>query len=319
MCLLTVMIIWAVLGVSTSNSLHENIVTLMDNVVVLRVPQIKGSRVSVLLTCGQAYENAPVFWKKNGLKIEDPKQGNQIQVEVEEAQGGNFTCHQAPSGVYLNHTVVFVQLDSDTRPSILVESVPGEGYIHCSAPNYEGSFRCTWKRDQSRSKATVLLVKSDRNTEKIRCDLDADGSGILCHDENCSFKEEQQRVSLIVYIYNSYLLEGYTKTFYLREIAKPGKLPNLRISGNVSSWDYPALWSKPCTFFSLQFQVKVVQHGRSCNIDEHIVLSVTDKPQYEIPIKSRRYTFCVRAQDKFTEGPWSHWSHCKVNKSQVTC
>ncbi len=35
-------------------------------VVVLRVPYGVGSRVYVPLTCGEAYQDQPVFWKKNG-------------------------------------------------------------------------------------------------------------------------------------------------------------------------------------------------------------------------------------------------------------
>lgn len=35
-------------------------------VLVLRVPYGLGTRVNVPLTCGEAYENQPVFWQKNG-------------------------------------------------------------------------------------------------------------------------------------------------------------------------------------------------------------------------------------------------------------
>lgn len=36
------------------------------------------------------------------------------------------------------------------------------GHIHCSAPNYKGSFHCSWKRTQLRSDASVVLVKAER-------------------------------------------------------------------------------------------------------------------------------------------------------------
>lgn len=32
----------------------------------LRVPSFTGSMVHVPLTCGEAFQNEPVFWKKNG-------------------------------------------------------------------------------------------------------------------------------------------------------------------------------------------------------------------------------------------------------------
>lgn len=38
-------------------------------VLVLRVPYGVSSRVFVPLTCGEAYENQPVFWKKNGNNL----------------------------------------------------------------------------------------------------------------------------------------------------------------------------------------------------------------------------------------------------------
>lgn len=56
--------------------------------------------------------------------------------------------------------------------------------------------------------------------EKIPCELDADGLGVHCQDTNCPYKEEQQRISLTVYIYSFSRLEAYTKAFYLREIGK---------------------------------------------------------------------------------------------------
>lgn len=58
------------------------------------------------------------------------------------------------------------------------------------------------------------------NWEKIPCELDADGSGVYCQSDNCSYKEEQHNIVLTVYIHNYSRLEAYTKVFYLREIGK---------------------------------------------------------------------------------------------------
>ncbi|XP_028277609.1 interleukin-12 subunit beta [Parambassis ranga] len=308
--------LWAVLGHASSH----NIRTLMDNVVVLRVPEVMGSKVNVPLTCGDAYESQPVFWKKNGMMLESPLEGNQVTVEVEEMNGGNYTCHLGPSGEYLNHTMILVQLDPDNRTVILEEKSPSEGYIHCSAPNYKGSFHCTWTREMSRSHAVVLLVKAQRYMEMIPCELDADGSGVHCQDANCPYKEEQHRIFLTVYIHSHARLEGYTKSFFLREIVRPAKLPNLHVSdGTVFSWDYPTSWEKPCTFFGLHFEVKVVHSEDSCNNERPIMHNTTDKTMYDVTVRKKKYVFCVRAQDKYTSGPWSHWSQCTVNKGSVMC
>lgn len=266
------MVLYAVLCYASSESTEDNIETLMDNVVVLRVPYGVGTRVYVPLTCGEAYENQPVFWKKNGVDLKPALQGNQVKVLVEEMDGGNYSCHLGPDGEYLNHTMILIRLDPDNRTVILKEKSPEEGHIHCSAPNYNGSFHCTWTRTESRSNAAVLLVKASRSFEKINCELDADGSGVHCQDANCPYKEEEHRISLTIYIHSFSRLEGYTKAFYQREIVRPERLPNLHSSdGKLFSWSYPDTWEKPCTFFGLQFQVKVVHHKQSCHSEEYIL------------------------------------------------
>ncbi|XP_023285115.1 interleukin-12 subunit beta-like [Seriola lalandi dorsalis] len=318
---LLLIVMYAALCGANTDSQQENIETLMDNVLVLRVPYGQGSMVYVPLTCGEAYQNQPVTWKKNGMELNPPLQGNQIKVLVEEMNGGNYTCHLSPNGEYLNHTVILVQLDPDNRTVILEEKSPEEGHIHCSASNYKGAFDCTWTITQSRSNAAVLLVKAERHLEKIPCELNADGSGVHCDYASCPYGEEQQRISLTVYIHSYSRLESYTKVFYLREIVRPEKLSHLRISeGKVFSWSYPDTWETPVTYYGLQFQVKLVNHGHSCNSDEHIMQhSITDDTKYEVTVKAKKYVFCVRAQDRHTRGPWSHWSQCTVNKQDVHC
>ncbi|XP_004076195.1 interleukin-12 subunit beta [Oryzias latipes] len=312
---LSVAICWA-----SSDSHQENVETLTDNVVVLRVPHDHGIVSRVPLTCGQANDNKPIFWRKNGEEFMPPLEGNQVTVMVKEMDGGNYTCHLGPSKEYLNHTVILVQLDPDNRTVILEKKSPEEDHIHCSAPNYKGSFHCTWKKTKYRSHASVLLVKAERYLDSIPCVLDADGLGVHCQDAACPYKEEQYRISLTVYIHSYALLEAYTKSFYLREIVRPAKLPNLRISqGKNFSWDYPESWEKPCTFFGLQFQIKVVPSGHSCHSGEFIMNNTTEQTSYEINFKPKKYIFCVRAQDKHTHGPWSQWSQCTVNKREVKC
>ncbi|XP_041808000.1 interleukin-12 subunit beta-like [Chelmon rostratus] len=313
-------VLCAALCCATSGTNQNNIETLMDNVLVLRVPYGVGTKVHVPLTCGEAYQNQPVFWKKNGMDLKPALQGNQVKVLVEEMDGGNYTCHLGPDGEYLNHTVILIQLDPDNRTVILEEKSPEEGHIYCSASNYKGSFHCTWTRTRSRPNAAVLLVKAERHMEKIPCELDADGSGIHCQDANCPSKEEQHRISLTIYIHSYSRLEAYTKAFYLREIVRPAELTNLHSTdGKLFSWSYPDSWEKPCTFYSLQFQVKVVHNGQSCRSEEHIMDTQTEEAKFEVNVKTRRYVFCVRAQDKYTSGPFSPWSYCTVNKHIVTC
>ncbi|KAM7374551.1 hypothetical protein PAMP_007199 [Pampus punctatissimus] len=247
-------------------------------------------------------------------------QGNQVRVLVEEMDGGNYTCHLDTDGQYLNHTVILIQLDPDNRTVILEKKSPEDGYIHCSAHNYKGPFHCTWTKTQSRSNAAVLMVKAERNFENIPCEVDANGLGLHCQYANCPYKEEQHRISITIYIHSYSRLEVYTKAFYMRNIVTPAKLSNLRISDEKEfSWNYPDSWEKPCSFFGLQFQVKVVPNGHSCCSEEYIMYNTTDETKYKVNVRTKKYVFCVRAQDKHTSGPWSHWSQCMVNKHNVSC
>ncbi|KAK7925885.1 hypothetical protein WMY93_008195 [Mugilogobius chulae] len=194
-------------------------------------------------------------------------------------------------------------------------------YIHCSTPNYRGSFNCHWTKKKIRSDASVLLVKGHRNQESVPCEVESSGSRMWCDDMNCPYKEEQHQISVTVYMSSMWRLEAYTKAFYLRDIVTPGRLPNLHFvkennddnNNSVFKWDYPESWQKPSSYFSLLFQVKVVARGETCHSEEHIRMNVTSQTEYTVDVKARRYVFCVRAQDKHTGGPWSHWSNCSMN------
>ncbi|XP_061596784.1 interleukin-12 subunit beta [Cololabis saira] len=313
-------LLWASACFASSPSDQANFNALMDNVVVLRVSKAHGTTVEVPLTCGDTYENTAIFWKKNGVELQPPLQGNSVKVLVKETQGGNYTCHLGPSGEYVNHTMILVQPFPNNRTVILREESPEDGHIHCSAPNYKGSFHCGWTRTQDRSQASVVLVRAERHMENIPCVLLPNGLGVHCQDSNCSYQEEQHRISLTVYIRSYFLLEAYTKSFYLREIVKPAELPNLKVSeGRVFSWKYPESWDMPCTFFGLHFQVNIVRSGHSCDSEELITTNTINDTKYEVNVKAKKYVFCVRAQDKHTAGPWSHWSQCIVNKDVVSC
>lgn len=118
---------------------------------------------------------------------------------------------------------------------------------------------------------------------------------------------------------------------------RPGALPNLqKEDANGFSWSYPDSWEKPCSFYGLNFQVKVVRHTQSCDSEAPILVNETramdvpvsslsrqhftqplftqvnntDKTKSEVNVKTKKYVFCVRAQDKYTGGPFGPWSDC---------
>ncbi|XP_068187927.1 interleukin-12 subunit beta [Antennarius striatus] len=313
--------------VSTDICKQDNPKVLMSNVLVLSVPYGRNTKEYVCLTCGEAHQTKLVFWKKNGLELNPALVGNNITVLVEEMNGGNYTCHDSTDREYLNHTVIMVQqykdnsIDGDYKEYwILEKQSPEEVYIQCSAPNYQGSFQCTWKKTRSRSHAAVLLVNAKRDLEYIPCELNADGSGIHCHHANCQSEEEKHRIELTVYMYSHSRLELYATKFFLRQIVRPDKIPNLRSdNGNMFTWSYPDSWEKPCSYFRLEFQVKVVHNRQSCDSEDSILHATTEETKHMIGIKANKYIFCVRAKDKYTDGPFSPWSHCMVKKPHLTC
>lgn len=86
------------------------------------------------------------------MMLESPLEGNQITVEVEEMNGGNYTCHLGPGGEYLNHTTILVQLDPDNRTVILEEKSPSDGKL-------ERDIRC------KKTKERKLVLLSKETTE----------------------------------------------------------------------------------------------------------------------------------------------------------
>uniref|UniRef100_A0AAV2J9Q0 Interleukin-12 subunit beta n=1 Tax=Knipowitschia caucasica TaxID=637954 RepID=A0AAV2J9Q0_KNICA len=294
----------------------------MDNVVVLRVPDIYGSRVTVPISCGEAFRDEPVTWKRDGV-FQPALQGNDIHVTVREWDGGDFSCHQSPEGPALNHTLLLVQLEPDNRTAILQPRGADRDYIHCSTPNYRGSFHCHWSKHHHRSGASVLMVKSHRNQEPVPCVVEPSGSEMCCEENNCPYKEEQHRISLTLYMKSASRLEAYTKAFYLRDIVTPGPPTNLHIitrseTSRAFGWNYPESWDKPCSYFSLLFQVKVVRSGGTCHSEEYVLEDATSQMVYVVN-RAKKYVFCVRAQDKHTGGPWSEWSQCDVTRDRFIC
>lgn len=57
---------------------------------------------------------------------------------------------------------------------------------------------------------------------------------------------------------------------------RPGALSNLqKDNAKVFSWSYPDSWEKPCSFYGLNFQYRVVRHNHPCDSDAAILVSDT--------------------------------------------
>ncbi|XP_071027273.1 interleukin-12 subunit beta-like [Oncorhynchus clarkii lewisi] len=294
-----------------SSSQHETIVTLMPNVLVVMVDRKVFTETQVPLRCGD-YQDIEVIWRNGKERLEN--KGNQINVEVVEMMGGNYSCHNA-AGDYLNHTLVLVQdIPSPNRTRRVLEKLHDtDEYIRCLAKNYSGIFHCSWKKTEYRMSAAVVFVQVGRT---ISCSEDSDGEGLTCQDrDSCPFAEELSRIKLTVYFRTNYLLEDYTiSPFYIREIVKPDKIDITKVEGNTFQWGYPATWSRPCPYFPLTFRVKVVQHEASCDSKEKVFISETNINATEFTVRCsyKKYCFCLGAKDDLVDSQWSQWTRYEV-------
>ncbi|XP_027010198.1 interleukin-12 subunit beta [Tachysurus fulvidraco] len=266
-------------------------------------------KTTVELSCGDEFEDAEIRWRKNRHDI--AAQGNSIQVSIEAMLGGNFTCHNA-SGELLNHTLVLVS-PLDFEKAILLQNDKKE-FVTCIARNYSGPFHCSWKWDPVRN-GVVVFYRALRNSSVLNCSLDKDNGGLTCENLQCPFSEEVTRINLTLLVRNQYRLEEHQRTFFIHDIIKPEKVDFIKAENNEFAWEVPKTWNRPCTFFPLRYEVKVVSHRKDCDDSSHdhpdsLYLNET---RYKVSNK-KSYTFCVRAQDTFTNKVWSDWSQHKVGK-----
>ncbi|XP_060792495.1 interleukin-12 subunit beta [Neoarius graeffei] len=272
-------------------------------------------KTTVGLSCGDEFEDTEIHWRKNQRHIH--AKGNRIDVTIEAMLGGNFTCHSA-SGDVLNHTLVLVS-PLDFEKAILLQNDNKE-FVTCVARNYSGPFHCSWKWDPIRN-GVVVFFQAFRNSSVINCSLDADNTGLTCEELQCPFSEEVTRINLTLLVRNQYRLEEHQRTFFIHDIIKPGKVDITKAENNEFEWEVPKTWNRPCTFFPLQYEVKVVSHRKDCDETSHDHEGNHSHSQYvtetRFKVSGRKsYTFCVRAQDSFTNKVWSDWSQHKVIKQK---
>ncbi|KAG7241811.1 hypothetical protein INR49_024781, partial [Caranx melampygus] len=318
--------------------------TLVPNVLVVEVTDSDSQQP---LNCLESAEDVmrredkgqDIIWKKNG--VEEAQKGNTYLVQlVESLGGGNYTCHNK-DGSLINHTVVLIQEEETKRRKILVRN-DDEDYLKCSAQNYNGEFHCSWTWHRSRV-GRVAFIKAwrfsdDKETRcsfdtsvqrgrcstgqsNFSCSVDASGHVISCLDEqHCPFAEESQQIYITVYVRTDhFLVESYTKRFYLAEIVKPDKVRIRAGNASMIEWSYPSSWSSPYSYFPLTFQI--AQLRRACKrcdnpcTDSEATKNLTESCQFEVKRKAK--AVCVRAKDALCDSQWSEWSHFRSTLLQL--
>ncbi|XP_042275665.1 interleukin 12Ba, partial [Thunnus maccoyii] len=323
---------------------HE---TLLPNILVVEVDGALGQQPLSCLDSAEELmrrddKGQDIFWKKNG--VEDAQRGNSYLVQLEESLGGgNYTCHNK-DGSLLNHTMVLIQEDGTKRRKILVKN-DQEDYLKCSTQNYTGEFHCSWTWHSSRiGKVTFIRarrVSDDNDTQcsvdtsgqhwtcsssqrNFTCSIDSSGYGISCLDEqHCPFAEENQQIHITVYVRTAYfLVESYSKRFYLSEIVKPDKVRISKVNTTMIKWTYPSSWSSPYSYFPLTFQITQLRRGcRRCDnpctdskATKTWTVQSTDICHFEVKHKAK--AVCVRAKDALCDSQWSEWSHFRLRRKK---
>uniref|UniRef100_A0A8C6WMI8 Interleukin-12 subunit beta n=1 Tax=Neogobius melanostomus TaxID=47308 RepID=A0A8C6WMI8_9GOBI len=325
--------LWSIFHLASQNPTHYW--TLKPNVLVLVVTGEVGRHPLSCLHSGISTEDKGrgIFWRKDGVKVES--MGNTHFVELRESFGrGNYSCH-SEDGALLNHTEVLIQEDDTQRKKILLP----EDYLKCSAVNYSGEFHCSWKWHPSRV-GKVALIKALRShipndspdlhcTEvsdgqwtclsswsNMSCSVDVGRQSITCLDAlHCPYAEETQFIRISVYLSNDFLVENYSKHFYLSEIVTPDKVQISKVNKTTIEWTYPSSWASPYSYFPLTFQIaQFTEKGKvSCDaINENMTKTVNCVDNCRCKLKGSTKAVCVRAKDALSNAKWSEWSPVRL-------
>ncbi|XP_062414841.1 interleukin 12Ba [Pungitius pungitius] len=301
---------------------------------------VDGSSGRQSLSCLERPRDGEIFWRKNGE--EEAQRGNAYVVELKEMWGGgNYTCH-GEDGSLLNHTEVLIQDHRATR-RILVKPEHGD-HLHCAAQNHNGEFRCSWTWHSLRV-GKVAFIKARRASydsdaecsvdaggqrwtcssgqSDFGCSVDDGGGGISCRDQqHCPYGEEGRKIHLTVYVRTEdFLVESYSKNFYLSRIVKPDKVTARKVNTTLIEWSYPSSWSGPSSYFPLTFQVTQFEGRRErCPdrpADRKASEASTVHSACQLAVKRKVKAVCIRAKDALRDSPWSDWSPLRSVASPV--
>ncbi|XP_032367695.1 interleukin 12Ba precursor isoform X2 [Etheostoma spectabile] len=331
--------VWAFLQVSHQNP--TNHWTLLPHILVVEVDGTEGQQPLSCLELPDELmrrdiKNGDIFWKKNGW--EEEQRGNIYLLQLEESLGGgNYTCH-SKDGSLLNYTVVLIQ-EVEANRRILTKS-DKEGYLKCSAQNYNGEFHCSWTWHSSRvGKVAFINVQRVSDTQcsvdesgqhwtcssgqsNFSCSVDDSGHRIVCLEEqHCPYAEESQQIHITVYLRTEhFLLEIYSKRFYLSEIVKPDKVSIGKVNTTMIEWSYPTSWSSPYSYFPLIFEI--AQLRRRCKKCDNPCPDSKATKTWTVPstnicqfeVKHKVKAVCVRAKDALCNSKWSEWSYIRLRR-----
>ncbi|KAM9795635.1 interleukin 12Ba precursor [Neosynchiropus ocellatus] len=304
------------------------------------VVEVDGGTGAVPVTCLNQTElihrtgvTANIIWRKDEAELGE--KGNSYRIGLEESLGGgNYTCH-LEDGSLLNYTTVLLFRAGQTKR--ILKSTGLDEYLQCAAENYNGGFHCSWTKDTFRDGHVVHVNAQRHNNDddyqcstdssghyrscasersQITCSVNATGSQISCMEEqHCPYSEETRPIEVTIYFRSDYyLVEIYSKEFFLSEIVKPGKLGISKINETTISLSYPRSWNTPHSYFPLAFQIVQFRKTRTrcpkpsdnSMAKENADALLSDSCLIEVEPKTG--SLCVRARDSVSNSDWGEFS-----------
>ncbi|XP_063148969.1 interleukin-12 subunit beta [Candoia aspera] len=273
-----------------------------------------------------------VYWKKD---LKWAGNGRTLKIRVRETpDAGNYTCWSNTTHKLLSYSVVYITKRStkgEIEESVLKcsETVPQQRTcFYCAANNYSGNFTCFWETHSQNSELKFNIGAESGNQMKsapgtVICENPQNNPegpnpklySASCRIENpCSFTEEYQPVVLFLDIFNKFVYEKHTTSFFIKDILKPD-ISQCQVTKNgILTWSPPPTWSTPVTYFGLTYQIQVVANNnyvKICEVDHSLLLQHGDT--MSCIYKLCRFGECsIRSRDYYhRHSAWSEWSECR--------
>ncbi|XP_055963957.1 interleukin-12 subunit beta [Sorex fumeus] len=280
---------------------------------------------TVVLSCDAPAEADVTWtWSRSDEPVgRDPT----LRVDVTEfGDAGQYTCHVGgePQSRW---TLLLHKWENGLWSTDILKAQKEpkqKTYLRCEAKNYSGHFTCSWltaigsnldfsvkSSRGSSDPREVTCGAATASAEKVRVDhREYTKYTVECREGSaCPAAEETHPVEIVLDAVHKLKYENYTSSFFIRDIIKPDPPKNLQLmsvpnSPSVSvSWEYPDSWSTPHSYFSLTFNVQVLD--KTGNEEKDRISTDTTSAKVKCPKDGK---IQVQARDRYYGSSWSEWA-----------
>ncbi|XP_030048398.1 interleukin-12 subunit beta isoform X2 [Microcaecilia unicolor] len=257
----------------------------------------KNSEVS--LECRMEQEN--VIWKSHRI---GELIGQRIKVN-DQPDTGNYSCWSQNKEL-LNFTYV------------VIDATPSEpSGIECHTNSYVNStLHCTWNINDQLVLPALVRAKIEREGFK-----DYDWVYVLAKETDqmtvtfdlpnvtfCPFEDVYQTLKVTLEALDPFIYVFESKFMLFRKIVKPDHPQNVTVQKEGKdyyvTWEYPSSWTKPHSFFPLQFRVEQHNQVRSMNYRKNISMINDGETKFKVSFNH----FRLSCKDLYFNSNWSDWT-----------